>query len=205
MHNCDIMFSLEDGKLAVRIARAAIIEKLGGDKTSDYDEPEVFERKSGVFVTLNTYPEKDLRGCIGFPEPILRLKKAIRDAAVSAATKDPRFAPVSLKEMSKIIVEVTLLTPPERIRYSDPDDLISRIEIGRDGLIASKSFFSGLLLPQVPVEYGWTAEEFLSHTCMKAGLHPEEWRRGDVEFKSFTGRLFSEKEPGGDIEEVPLS
>lgn len=198
------MFSIEDGKLAVEIARARIVEELGGEKAPRFQEPEVFREKCGVFVTLNTYPGKDLRGCIGLPEPVKRLGKAIREAAVSAATRDPRFSPVTLREMENIIVEVTLLTPPEPIAFTDSDDLVSKIEIGRDGLIASKSVFSGLLLPQVPVEYNWSVEEFLSHTCMKAGLHPEEWRRGDVDFQRFSGRLFSEKKPGGEIEEIPL-
>ena len=76
--------------------------------------------------------------------------------------------------------------------------------IGKDGLIARRSFFTGLLLPQVPVEYGWDVEQFLSHTCIKAGLHPDEWRRGDVKFQKFQGRVFGEESPKGPIREIPL-
>ncbi|MGA1822207.1 MAG: TIGR00296 family protein [Thermoplasmatota archaeon] len=199
------MFKLEDGIKAVRIARIEIEAHLGRKPSNDVADPPVFDKNSGVFVTLNTYPSKNLRGCIGYPEPVMPLGRALRNVAVGAATGDPRFPPVRLSEMDSIVVEVTLLTPPQKIRYSDIDELVSRIKIGRDGLIASKSRFSGLLLPQVPVEYNWSVEDFLSHTCMKAGLHPEEWRRGDVEFQSFSGKLFAETSPRGEIEEVPLS
>lgn len=196
---------MEDGIKAVRIARKEIETHLGGKGSNDIEDPQIFQEKSGVFVTLNTYPSKDLRGCIGYSEPVMPLGKALRNVAVGAATGDPRFPPVRLPQMDSIVVEVTLLTPPERISYSDIDELVSRIIIGRDGLIATKSGFSGLLLPQVPVEYKWSVEEFLSHTCMKAGLHPEEWRRGDVEFQSFSGKLFAERSPRGEVEEIPLS
>ncbi|MFW3145875.1 MAG: TIGR00296 family protein [Thermoplasmatota archaeon] len=198
------LFALEDGELAVRIARAAIERKLGKEGLKIPDETPVFKKESGVFVTLNTFPDRNLRGCIGYPEPIMALGKAILDVAVSAATRDPRFPPVGLKEMDRIVIDVTLLTAPEKLRYRDEEDLKRQIRIGRDGLIAKRSFFSGLLLPQVPVEYGWSVEEFLSHTCMKAGLHPEEWRRGDVEFQKFQGRVFGEREPKGEVEEMPL-
>lgn len=186
------------------IARSTIEKKLGKEGGSIPEQTSVFRKESGVFVTLNTYPDRNLRGCIGYPEPIMPLGKAIMDVAVSAATRDPRFPPVSLKEMDRIVIDVTLLTPPEKISYGDEEDLKRQIRIGRDGLIAKRSFFSGLLLPQVPVEYGWSVEEFLSHTCMKAGLHPEEWRRGDVEFQKFQGRVFGEREPRGGVEEMPL-
>ncbi|MGA1847910.1 MAG: TIGR00296 family protein, partial [Thermoplasmatota archaeon] len=199
------LFTRADGELAVRIARAQIERKLGNKDAEIPKETENFLNESGVFVTLNTYPDKDLRGCIGYPEPIMALGKAIKDVAVSAALRDPRFPAVQLKEMDSIVIDVTLLTPPEKIRYRDEEDLIRQIRIGRDGLIAKRSFFSGLLLPQVPVEYKWTVEEFLSHTCLKAGLRPEEWRRGDVEFQKFQGKVFGEESPRGPVREIPLS
>ncbi len=199
------MFRKEDGELAVRTARSTIEKKLSNEDVEFPSLSSVFKRKSGVFVTLNTYPDKELRGCIGYPEPIMELEKALRDAAVSAASRDPRFPPVRTEEMDRIVIEVTLLTPPKKIEFRSEEDLVSQIKIGRDGLIARKSMYSGLLLPQVPVEYGWNPEEFLSHTCMKAGLHPEEWRRGNVSFQRFQGRVFGEQTPGGKVEEVPLS
>lgn len=198
------LFTDQDGELAVKIARAIIEKKLG--KKQDIPEgTRQFHSDSGVFVTLNTYPSKQLRGCIGYPEPVMALGKAIKDVAVSAATRDPRFPPVTLDEMDSIVIDVTLLTPPEDIDYQDEEDLIRKVKIGRDGLIAKRSFHSGLLLPQVPMEYNWSVEEFLSHTCMKAGLHPEEWRRGDVKFQRFQGRVFGEESPRGPIKELPMN
>ena len=199
------LFSKEDGELALRAARSYIEGKLGRKDAVLPDLTPVFKKESGVFVTLSTYPDKSLRGCIGYPEPIMELGQALKDAAISAATRDPRFPMVRLEEMERIVIDVTLLAPPVDIEYESADDLISQIRIGRDGLIARRSGFSGLLLPQVPVEYGWSVEEFISHTCMKAGLHPEEWRRGNVMFQKFQGKVFGEQTPGGEVEEVPLS
>ena len=199
------MFTPEDGRSAVRVARAQIEKRLGGKGDVTFEDPPVFKRPSGVFVTLNTYPDKELRGCIGYSEPIMALGDALREVAVAAATRDPRFPPVRLKEMDSIVIDVTLLTPPSKITYNGPDDLVAKIVIGRDGLIARKGPYSGLLLPQVPVEWKWTVEEFLRHTCMKAGLPGDEWRRGGVEFQSFSGRVFGERSPRGDVEEEELS
>jgi uncharacterized protein (TIGR00296 family) len=199
------LFTEKDGELAVRIARSVIEKKLGKEDVEVPKGTSSFLNKSGVFVTLNTYPGKDLRGCIGYPEPIMALGKAIKDVAVSAALRDPRFPPVSIEEMDSIVIDVTLLTPPEDINFSDEEDLKRQIVIGRDGLIAKRSFFSGLLLPQVPVEYNWNVEQFLSHTCMKAGLQPECWRRGDVKFQKFQGKVFGEEYPRGPVGEIPLS
>lgn len=199
------MFTPEDGRSAVRVARAQIEKRLGGKGDVTFEDPPVFKRPSGVFVTLNTYPDKELRGCIGYSEPIMALGDALREVAVAAATRDPRFPPVRLKEMDSIVIDVTLLTPPSKITYKGPDDLVAKIVIGRDGLIARKGPYSGLLLPQVPVEWKWTVEEFLRHTCMKAGLPGDEWRRGGVEFQSFSGRVFGERSPRGDVKEEDLS
>lgn len=199
------MFTEKDGELAVKMARAVIMKKLGGKDIEVPDVPRQFQKESGVFVTLNTFPGKDLRGCIGYSEPIMPLGKAIKDVAVAAALRDPRFPAVQLEEMKSIVIDVTLLTPPEDITFVDEEDLVRQVVIGRDGLIARKGFYSGLLLPQVPVEYGWSIEEFLYHTCMKAGLNPDEWRRGDVHFQRFQGKVFGEETPGGPVVEIPLS
>ncbi len=199
------MFNIDHGRIAVRAARANIERKLGLEQIKIPSFPKEFKEDSGVFVTLNTYPDKELRGCIGYPEPVMPLSDAILDTSISAAIRDPRFPKVTLEEMDRIIIDVTLLTPPVDIEYSSPADLISKIVIGRDGLIARRSFHSGLLLPQVPVEWRWDVEEFLSHTCMKAGLPSDQWRKGDVQFQKFSGTVFGEKEPRGEIAEIELS
>jgi hypothetical protein len=200
-----LMFTLEEGRIAIKIARSNIERKLGNREIDIPKAPDVFKQDYGVFVTLNRYPGKDLRGCIGYAEPIMPLKKALLDVSLSAALRDPRFPAVKLEEMDRIVIDVTLRTPPEDINYNSPEELISQIKIGRDGLIARSSFFSGLLLPQVPVEWGWNVEEFLSHTCQKAGLSMNEWRSGKVNFQKFSGMVFGEKEPRGEVVEIELA
>ncbi|MGM0405190.1 MAG: TIGR00296 family protein [Thermoplasmatota archaeon] len=192
------MFSDKEGEAAVKAARMIVEAKVKGDKYPDIDYPDRFDKKMGVFVTINKYPSGDLRGCIGYPEPIFPLKKALQKAAESA-TNDPRFPPLGKDELSGIIVEVTLLTPPEEVDYENPDELIQKINCGEDGLIISRGPYKGLLLPQVPVEQDWGEEEFLSHTCRKAGLMPNNWRKGGCSVEKFQGEIFAEKEPLGEI------
>lgn len=193
------MYSEEEGEKAVRITRSVIEAYVRGERPSDIEYPPVFDRKGGVFVTLNRYPSGDLRGCIGYPEPVLKLKEALPQAAMSAC-RDPRFNPLGSEELDGIVVEVTLLTPPEEIEYDTPSELPKKISCGRDGLIISLGFNSGLLLPQVPVEYDWSEEEFLEHTCMKAGLPKDSWRQGSCTVKRFQGTIYAEVEPAGKVE-----
>ncbi len=192
------MFSDKEGEAAVKAARMIIEAKVKGDKYPDIDYPDRFDKKMGVFVTINKHPTGDLRGCIGYPEPIFTLKMALEKAAESA-TNDPRFPPLGEDELSGIVVEVTLLTPPEEIDYENPDELIQKINCGKDGLIISRGPYKGLLLPQVPVEHDWDEDEFLSHTCRKAGLTAKSWRKGDCSVEKFQGEIFAEKEPVGEI------
>jgi len=156
-----------------------------------------FSFNSGVFVTLNN--SDGLRGCIGFPMPDKRLSHGIIDAAISAATEDPRFSPVKTNELNNIVFEVTILTPPVEINVSDPMEYLEKIKVGRDGLIIRHSFSSGLLLPQVPVEYSWSTKEFLQHTCEKAGLARDTWKNESVKIEKFEGIIFKEETPNGQI------
>lgn len=195
------MFDIEDGKLAVKMAREIIEAYLEERKLPKYKLPEKFKQNSGVFVSLHTYPDHELRGCIGFPEPHFMLFQAITDASISAATRDPRFPKVKIKEMKKILVEVSLLTPPELIEIKKSTDYLKKVKIGRDGLIVERAFYRGLLLPQVPVEWNWDVETFLEHTCNKAGLPSDSWRDKKVKFYSFQAKVFSETKPGGKVKE----
>ena len=194
----------EDGKAAVKLARAIIEKHLGGKGIDLPGLTALFSDRYGAFVTLNTYPARELRGCIGYTEPIMSLEDAIKDVAKSAATRDPRFPRVKLAEMGNIVIDVTILTPPKKLSYTSAEDLVGKVVIGRDGLIARGGPFVGLLRPQVPVEWKWDVEEFLSHTCYKAGLPPNAWRDGDVEFKVFSGHVFGELKPGGGVERMEL-
>jgi len=193
------MFSDEDGRLAVTIARANVEAHVRREKPPQFDVPEIFRRKGGVFVTLTTYPDDELRGCIGYPEPTLPLIDALKDAAVSACSRDPRFPPVRPEELKRIKVEVSLLTPPEEVRVRTPKDYVGCVRIGEDGLIVQRSWARGLLLPQVPVEWGWDAEEFLCQTCMKAGLNPDAWLEAGTKLFRFQAEVFSESKPNGEV------
>jgi len=197
------MLSLDEGRKAVALARNTIEQFVKNNTTPLTNLTGVFTEKQGTFVTLHTFPEHDLRGCIGIPLPIMPLKEAIIDAAKSA-TRDPRFPPLGEEEVDKIIIEVTILTKPELIKALKPKDYLSSIEIGRDGLIVEQGYYKGLLLPQVPVEQGWDKEEFISHTCMKAGLLPDAWYDKNIKFFKFSGQIFTEIEPNGKIMEKNL-
>ena len=199
------LLSLNEGTYLVRLARKTIEVYLSGKSPAPpEDAPEKLKRKQGVFVTLYTYPERELRGCIGVPMPEYPLLEATMRAAIASAAEDPRFPPVSLDELSRIVVEVSALTPPEEIKFSDPKELPSLIRIGVDGLIIEAGGFSGLLLPQVPVEYGWTPEEYLMHLCLKAGLPTTYWLTGRLKLYRFTAQIFEEESPKGKIVEKKL-
>lgn len=197
------MFSLDEGKKAVNFARNVIEEYVKSNSIPSSDLKGSFIKNQGAFVTIHTFPNHDLRGCIGIPLPIMPLKEAIVEGAKSA-TRDPRFPPLEEKELNNIIIEVTILTKPELIEINQPEDYLSKIEIGRDGLIVEQGFFKGLLLPQVPIEQGWNKEEFLSHTCMKAGLMPDAWFDKNTKISKFSGQVFTENEPRGEIKEKKL-
>ena len=188
-----------DGVILVKTARNAVTEFLsnGNRMKLESDLEEKFSFNSGVFVTLNN-PD-GLRGCIGFPMPEKKLSHAIIEGAIAAATEDPRFPSVKTNELNDIVFEVTVLTPPVVVDVSDPMEYLEKIKVGRDGLIIRHSFSSGLLLPQVPVEYGWDVEEFLQHTCEKAGLARDTWKNESVKIEKFEGIIFKEETPNGAI------
>jgi hypothetical protein len=127
------------------------------------------------------------------------LFNALEDAAISAATKDPRFMPVKYNELDSITFEVTILTSPKTIVVNKPEEYLSQIKVGRDGLIVKHGFYSGLLLPQVPIEYGWDEEEFLEYTCEKAGLPKNYWKNSETEIQKFEGIVFKEEKPNGPV------
>jgi len=197
------MITFEDGKKAVTFARKTIEEYVKNKKIPEEKLKGIFREKQGAFVTIHSYPSHNLRGCIGIPLPVMSLEDAIVEGATSA-THDPRFPPVATEEIDNIIIEVTILTSPEKITVDNPEGYLKSIEIGRDGLIVEKGFYKGLLLPQVPVEQGWDKEEFLSHTCMKAGLMPDAWFDKSIKISRFSGKVFTEVEPRGEIKEKKL-
>ena len=198
------MLSLEDGKFLVKLARRTIEDYLRSGKKPPV--PRVgakLRERCGVFVTLMKHGE--LRGCIGHPLPTSPLIEAVMDSAVSSATGDPRFLPVGLDELRDVQIEVSVLTPPELIKVENSREYPKHVEVGKHGLIVECAGHAGLLLPQVPIEQGWGVEEFLSHTCMKAGLMPDCWLREDARLSRFSAQIFAEEGPCGPIRERALA
>ena len=149
-----------------------------------------FDKEQGVFVTLKKSGE--LRGCVGFPQAVMPLYKAVIDAARSAAFNDSRFRPLEKKELSNITIEMSVLTEPELIKVEKSEDYIKKIKIGEDGLILRSIYGSGLLLPQVATEHGMTAAQFLNALSQKAGLPFDAWKNLKNQIFKFQAEVFSE-------------
>ncbi|MFV9676367.1 MAG: TIGR00296 family protein [Methanosarcinales archaeon] len=183
----------EEGKKGLQLAREAIEQYLSDSMKMKPKKglPVSFEEERGVFVTLNKYGT--LRGCIGYPYPVFKLKEAIIDAAISAAVNDPRFQAVTEEELTDITIELTVLTVPQVLK-EQPKELPEHIEIGKHGLIVKKGLYQGLLLPQVATEHNWSSEEFLCESCWKAGLPQDAWLDEDTEVSIFEGQIFKEEE-----------
>jgi uncharacterized protein len=199
------LISLIEGTDLVRLARTAV-EKYLKESVIIKPEKETSE-KAGVFVTLNyvtTSRREHLRGCIGFPLPEKTLYQGVIEAAIAAATEDPRFPPLDAQELNNIVFEVSVLTPPQEIRVNNPADYRKEVEIGRDGLILHWRFGSGLLLPQVPVELNWDVEEYLANICYKAAAPPDVWVDPSSTLYKFQSTVFKEVEPKHQIIRVGL-
>lgn len=169
----DATFSLtaEEKADLLKLARSALMEYLaGGTQIEDRTGRETFRTPRGAFVTLTKRGE--LRGCVGYIEPVLPLGQAVIRTAVYAATEDPRFPPVAASELKELRVEISVLTPPRPI--DDP----RQVKVGTHGLIVEQAGAKGVLLPQVPGEFGWSREEFLDQVCLKAGLPRGAWKKG---------------------------
>lgn len=174
----------EEKKFLLQLARQSIVHYLKNREMLEIevDNPRLKE-KQGAFVTLHV--NGALRGCIGYPLPYKPLYQTIIEVAVAAATEDYRFTPLSEEELDALSIEISVLTLPRKVER--PEEVV----VGKHGIIISKGLHKGLLLPQVPLEYGWDLETYLNHGCLKAGLPPDEWRRG-VNLEVFEAQVFSE-------------
>jgi hypothetical protein len=180
------MFTEEQKRALVEIARAAVMDAATGSSgrvvaAQTGDSPDA----SGVFVTLKRHGR--LRGCIGTLECRRSLADEVARVAASAAREDPRFEPLRASELQGLDVEVSVLGPLEAIDPLDPH----AFEIGRHGLVVEQGLRRGLLLPQVATEWGWDREEFLTNTCVKAGVAPDAWRHGATVYR-FDGEVFGD-------------
>jgi AmmeMemoRadiSam system protein A len=166
------------------LARQAVEHYLkAGEKLRIKVEDPVLREQRGAFVTIKVNGE--LRGCIGYPLPIKPLYQTIIDMAIAAATEDFRFRSLGLGELESAEFEISVLSLPVEVK--NPGE----VEVGKHGIIISKGFNKGLLLPQVPREYDWDLETYLCHGCLKAGLDKDEWKKG-AQIEVFTAQVFSE-------------
>jgi len=170
----------------IGVARRALDGYIGAGKIPPEEGVQgKLAAHGAAFVTLTKNGR--LRGCIGYTEAVAPLFKVVQECTVAAATEDPRFPPVSPMELPSLRVEISVLTPLFPIR---PEEVV----VGRHGLMVAQGGMRGLLLPQVPVEWGWDRETFLDQVCVKAGLPPSAWRHGAT-LRAFTAEVFGEEKP----------
>lgn len=206
-----MQLNLRTGKALVKLAREAVEDFLKSgrfelnkveDKSLHKSLREVLQKKAGAFVSIHTYPERTLRGCIGFTSP-LPLWEVVQHAACSAAFGDPRFPPMAKDELGRVVFEISILTEPEELKCS-PSEYAKNMEIGKDGLVIQCGSHSGLLLPQVAVEQSFSPEEFLECVCFKAGLTPDYLHDKSTKLWKFQAQIFAEKTPDGEVEETRI-
>ena len=176
------MFTDSQKDALVHIARVSVTAQVIGGVVPPIAAID-FPHASGAFVTLTRRGQ--LRGCLGTLTCTLSLAEEVARCAASAAREDPRFAPVCASELAELHVEVSVLGPLEAIDPRDPDTIVP----GRHGLVVEQGRRRGVLLPQVAVEWRWTSEQFLAHTCRKAGLPSDAWRRGAIVYR-FEAEVF---------------
>jgi len=177
--------SHEERQRLLEIARTTLVEYITNGNKPEFEVSSAKLKENGAaFVTLKIGGR--LRGCVGHVVAREPLYQCVRDMAIAASTQDARFPPVTADELKRISIEITVLTPMQRVKD------ISEIKVGRDGLMMRRGFNSGLLLPQVPVEYGWDRETFLRQTCLKAGLPKDAWKDEATEIYRFQGLVFGE-------------
>lgn len=197
--------SLEQGAYLVSLARRSIAHYFeSGARLPPERADGVLGEKRGVFVTLQSYPGRELRGCIGYPLPAKGLASAVCENALHAAFEDPRFPPLQKPELAHTLVEVSVLTVPEEVHAEPPEEFPKKIKVGRDGLIIEYGYSSGLLLPQVPIEWNWGEKEFLGHLCEKAGLPRNMWLSPSAKISRFQAAVFCEDKPGGKVSRKKL-
>jgi AmmeMemoRadiSam system protein A len=180
--------SREDQRLLLELARAAIECHLAQRPPPDHAARAALDEPCGAFVTLKKRPAGELRGCVGYVEPILPLGETVSRAAVAAAMRDGRFAGVTAAELPQLTVEISALGPTRRVAAEE-------VEVGTHGLMIRCAGAGGVLLPHVAVEQGWDRDAFLVQICRKAGLPNDAWKRPDAQLFAFTALVFGEDSP----------
>lgn len=183
----------EEGKHLVEMARKTIEKALFNPKNKSEPDPvklPKFQERRGTFVTITM--NGALRGCIGHIIPQESLVESIRVNAMNAAFRDPRFRPLSQSEFEKIKIEVSILTEPAPLAYTDANDLLGKLKPGTDGLIIRKGYHQATFLPQVWEQLP-DKKEFLTHLCLKAGLAGDAWVNEALEVYTYQVQAFEEE------------
>jgi AmmeMemoRadiSam system protein A len=175
----------QNKEFLLKLARKAIEDK--NFTITNKNLHEELKQLRGVFVTLTT--EGELRGCIGNIIPTQPLDEGVVSLARAAAYEDPRFPPIEKEELKEIHIEVSLLSLPEKIIFSDENELVKRIK--DKGVTIQKGQHFATFLPQVWEQLP-KAEDFLGHLCIKAGLHPEDWKKGNLDIQTYVVEKFEE-------------
>ena len=178
--------TLEEKNILMGIAKNAIRNIFYGDVEPELPDEPFLQNRAGAFVTLKK--DEVLRGCIGYIISDLPLGETLKNAAVQAASSDPRFPALSEEELEKVELEISILSEPFPMKSYD------EIEIGKHGLILEENFARALLLPQVPIEHNMTREEFLGALCRKAGLAADYWKTKKLKLNLFTANVFAEED-----------
>jgi AmmeMemoRadiSam system protein A len=177
--------SATDRAALLGVARAAILERLGGPPAPPPPEAGPLGERRGVFVTVSV--NGDLRGCIGTLRATEPLARTVARMAVAAAADDPRFEPLGTADVAELGIAISVLGEP--FRLADPRG----VKVGEHGLVVKKGWHRGVLLPKVATREGWDAETFLKHVCLKAGLPARAWQEPDTEIDAFVADEFGEE------------
>jgi len=175
-------YSPEERTLLLRLAHTSIETRLRGEKTDVTAPNQHLAERRGAFTTLHL--DGQLRGCIGYVFPVATLYQTVAETAAAAAFEDPRFGPLRPEEAPRLQIEISVLSPLKPIEAAD-------VVVGKHGLVVTYMARRGLLLPQVPAEWGWDRETFLEQTCLKAGVPPDAWKKG-ARLEAFTAEVFGE-------------
>ena len=187
------MYTNEQKKFLLDLARRAIENRLYTGKTLRIDEDEVdteLKEDRGVFVTLTI--NGNLKGCIGHIIPVQPLYEDVIENAISAAFNDPRFNPLSKDALDQIKIEISVLSLPKKLDYNDSRNLLEKLTPLKDGVIIKKDYQQATYLPQVWEDLS-DKSLFLTSLCSKAGLHSDEWKKGELEIETYTVEKFEEE------------
>jgi AmmeMemoRadiSam system protein A len=185
--------SEDEGKYLLDLARKTIKNRLSNSEPPRIDPetvPQKLQERLGTFVTVTI--DGNLRGCIGHIIPRETLIEGIRENALNAAFRDPRFPPLTQEEFDQIELEISILTRPQELAYTDANDLLAKLRPGVDGVIIKRGYHEATFLPQVWEQLP-DKKEFLTHLCLKAGLSPDSWKKEKLVVSTYQVQAFEEE------------